>query len=160
MAPKRFRTPCASTANSVSTFSSSAGNIVEIDGGYRFRQRREGRNAARVGGVSTAGGMKNMAQQLLMTAVQQRVPPPTRRERTAVMDAFFAGLVFGIAFGMVVVGFLAVGSYQRGFSQALERRKEWRSARRGPEGGGARASVGLPQGEVFSPLPNTGRQGA
>jgi len=70
--------------------------------------------------------MKNVAQQLLMTAVRQRVPPPTRRERTAVMDAFFAGLVFGIAFGMVVVGFLAVGSYQRGFSQALERRKEWR----------------------------------
>jgi hypothetical protein len=27
---------------------------------------------------------------------------------------------------MLVVGFLAVGSYQRGFSQALERRKEWR----------------------------------
>ena len=42
------------------------------------------------------------------------------------MDAFFVGLVFGIAFGMLVVGFLAVGSYQRGFSQALERRKEWR----------------------------------
>lgn len=42
------------------------------------------------------------------------------------MDAFLVGLVVGIAFGMVVVGFLAVGSYQRGFSQALERRKEWR----------------------------------
>jgi len=63
---------------------------------------------------------------LLMDAVTAKAPPPTRRERTAVMDAFFAGLVFGIAFGMVVVGFLAVGSYQRGFSQALERRKEWR----------------------------------
>ena len=42
------------------------------------------------------------------------------------MDAFFVGLVFGVAFGMLVVGFLAVGSYQRGFGQALERRKEWR----------------------------------
>ena len=42
------------------------------------------------------------------------------------MDAFLAGLVFGTAFGMVVVGFLAVGSYQRGFSRALECRKEWR----------------------------------
>jgi hypothetical protein len=42
------------------------------------------------------------------------------------VDVFFAGVLVGIAFGMVVVGFLAVGSYQRGFSQALERRKEWR----------------------------------
>lgn len=49
-----------------------------------------------------------------------------RQERTAIMDSFFVGLLVGIAFGMVVVGFLAVGSYQRGFSQALERRKEWR----------------------------------
>jgi len=40
------------------------------------------------------------------------------------MDAFFVGLVFGVAFGMLVVGFLAVGSYQRGFGQALERGKE------------------------------------
>lgn len=54
------------------------------------------------------------------------VSAPKRRERTAVMDAFFVGLVFGVAFGMLVVGFLAVGSYQRGFSQALERRREWR----------------------------------
>jgi hypothetical protein len=66
-----------------------------------------------------------MAQQLLMTVVSKG-SAHQRRERTAVMDAFFAGLVVGIAFGMVVVGFLAVGSYQRGFSQALERRKEWR----------------------------------
>jgi hypothetical protein len=65
-----------------------------------------------------------MARQLLMDAVQQR--SASLRERTAVMDAFFMGVVIGIAFGMVVVGFLAVGSYQRGFSQALERRKEWR----------------------------------
>jgi hypothetical protein len=42
------------------------------------------------------------------------------------MDAFLVGLVIGVAFGMVVVGFLAVGSYHRGFSEALERRKEWR----------------------------------
>jgi hypothetical protein len=42
------------------------------------------------------------------------------------VEAFFIGLIVGIAFGMVVVGFLAVGSYQRGFNQALERRKEWR----------------------------------
>jgi len=42
------------------------------------------------------------------------------------MDAFLVGLVFGIAFGMLVVGFLAVGSYLRGFSLALDRRKEWR----------------------------------
>jgi hypothetical protein len=42
------------------------------------------------------------------------------------LDAFFVGLVIGIAFGMVIVGFLAVGSYQRGFNEALERRKAWR----------------------------------
>jgi len=76
--------------------------------------------------LSSAGGrLKNMAQELLCPA-SAKAPPPLRRERTAVVDAFLVGLVFGVAFGMLVVGFLAVGSYQRGFSQALERRKEWR----------------------------------
>lgn len=60
-----------------------------------------------------------------MTRAQRRLRPSGGKGRRLV-DAFFAGLVVGIAFGMVVVGFLAVGSYQRGFSQALERRKEWR----------------------------------
>ena len=46
-----------------------------------------------------------------MNLFSKLVPPLKRRERTAVMDAFFVGLVFGVAFGMLVVGFLAVGSY-------------------------------------------------
>jgi hypothetical protein len=67
-----------------------------------------------------------MAQQLLMTVAQQGSAPTAAGKDGGSMDAFLVGLVFGIAFGMLVVGFLAVGSYQRGFSQALERRKEWR----------------------------------
>lgn len=67
-----------------------------------------------------------MAQQLLSEDVSKGSAPSQWRERTAIMDAFFVGLVLGVSFGMLVVGFLAVGSYQRGFSQALERRKEWR----------------------------------
>ena len=33
----------------------------------------------------------------------------------------------GIALGMIIVGFLAIGAYERGFSEALERRKAWRT---------------------------------
>jgi hypothetical protein len=33
----------------------------------------------------------------------------------------------GIALGMIIVGFLAIGAYDRGYSEALERRKAWRS---------------------------------
>ncbi len=43
------------------------------------------------------------------------------------MEAFLVGLVIGVAFGVLVVGFLAVGSYDRGFSEALHRRKAWRT---------------------------------
>jgi hypothetical protein len=65
-----------------------------------------------------------MAQELLCSLLAK--VPPTAAGKAAVVDAFLVGLMFGVAFGMLVVGFLAVGSYQRGFSQALERRKEWR----------------------------------
>ena len=37
------------------------------------------------------------------------------------------GLMVGVAFGVTVVGFLAVGAYDRGFSEALHRRKAWRT---------------------------------
>ena len=33
----------------------------------------------------------------------------------------------GIAIGMLAVGFLAVGAYDRGFADALYRRKDWRA---------------------------------
>lgn len=37
------------------------------------------------------------------------------------------GLMVGVAFGLTVVGFLAVGAYDRGFSEALHRHKAWRT---------------------------------
>ena len=43
------------------------------------------------------------------------------------MVLFAIGLMAGVALGMVIVGFLAIGAYERGFSEALERRKAWRT---------------------------------
>ena len=43
------------------------------------------------------------------------------------MEAMFVGLVIGLAFGVLVTGFLAVGAYERGFNEALHRRKAWRA---------------------------------
>lgn len=43
------------------------------------------------------------------------------------MEAFVIGLLLGVALGLVVVGFLAVGAYDRGFNEALLRRKAWRA---------------------------------
>lgn len=43
------------------------------------------------------------------------------------MEAFVIGLMIGVAFGVTVVGFLAVGAYDRGFNEALHRRKAWRT---------------------------------
>jgi hypothetical protein len=44
------------------------------------------------------------------------------------MVLFFAiGLMAGLALGMIIVGFLAIGAYDRGYSEALERRKAWRT---------------------------------
>ena len=43
------------------------------------------------------------------------------------MEAFAVGIVIGLAFGVSSVGFLAIGAYDRGYSEALERRKAWRS---------------------------------
>ena len=43
------------------------------------------------------------------------------------MEAFVVGLVIGIAFGLIVVGFLAVGAYDRGYNEALHRKKAWRA---------------------------------
>lgn len=42
------------------------------------------------------------------------------------MDAFVVGVIVGVALGVVIVGFLAIGAYDRGFTSAMERRKAWR----------------------------------
>lgn len=42
------------------------------------------------------------------------------------MMIFALGMMLGTALGIVVVGFLAVRSYDHGYSEALERRKAWR----------------------------------
>ena len=42
------------------------------------------------------------------------------------MLIFALGMVIGTALGIIVVGFLAVGSYAHGYGEALERRKAWR----------------------------------
>jgi hypothetical protein len=33
---------------------------------------------------------------------------------------FLAGLVVGVTFGMIVIGFLAIGAYDRGYDAALK----------------------------------------
>jgi len=42
------------------------------------------------------------------------------------MLLFAIGLMAGVALGMIIVGFLAIGAYDRGHTDALERRKAWR----------------------------------
>ena len=42
------------------------------------------------------------------------------------MLVFVLGMVLGTALGIVVVGFLAVRSYDHGYTEALDRRKAWR----------------------------------
>jgi len=42
------------------------------------------------------------------------------------MLIFALGMILGTALGIVVVGFLAVRSYDHGYTEALERRKAWR----------------------------------
>ena len=43
------------------------------------------------------------------------------------MMLFAFGLVAGLALGLIVVGFLAIAAYDRGFRDATYRRKEWRA---------------------------------
>ena len=43
------------------------------------------------------------------------------------MEAFVVGLLIGVALGVSVIGFLAVGAYERGFSEAIHRKKAWRT---------------------------------
>jgi len=42
------------------------------------------------------------------------------------VEAFLVGLIVGAALALVVLGFLAIGSYDRGYENAEMRRREWR----------------------------------
>jgi hypothetical protein len=55
----------------------------------------------------------------------RRVAVGERKRNTVVL--FAIGLMAGIALGMIIVGFLAIGAYDRGYTEALERRKAWRT---------------------------------
>ncbi|HEV8669638.1 MAG TPA: hypothetical protein VGS01_02770 [Candidatus Limnocylindria bacterium] len=41
--------------------------------------------------------------------------------------SFLVGLIVGVALALVVLGFLAIGSYGRGYEDAEMRRREWRA---------------------------------
>ncbi|HEX9268352.1 MAG TPA: hypothetical protein VF998_00790 [Candidatus Limnocylindria bacterium] len=43
------------------------------------------------------------------------------------MLLFAFGLIVGVALGMVVIGFMAIRAYDRGYDDALERRQAWRT---------------------------------
>lgn len=43
------------------------------------------------------------------------------------MLIFALGLMAGVTLGVLVVGFLAVGAYNKGFTEAMEGRKAWRT---------------------------------
>src|SRR5437867_1479302 len=58
------------------------------------------------------------------------------------MLLFAIGLMAGVALGMIIVGFLAIGAYDRGYTDALERRKAWRGQLvAGPDGRVDRGTV-------------------
>lgn len=40
---------------------------------------------------------------------------------------FAAGLVIGLALGLIVIGFLAIAAYERGYDEAIGKRKQWRA---------------------------------
>lgn len=40
---------------------------------------------------------------------------------------FATGLVIGLALGLIVIGFLAIAAYERGFDEAVGKRKHWRA---------------------------------
>ena len=40
---------------------------------------------------------------------------------------FVAGLVIGLALGMIIIGFLAVAAYQKGYDEAVGKRRTWRA---------------------------------
>ena len=40
---------------------------------------------------------------------------------------FAAGLIIGLALGLIVIGFLAIAAYQKGYEEAIGKRKVWRA---------------------------------
>ncbi len=50
-----------------------------------------------------------------------------KKESDVDIALFAAGLMAGIALGVLIVGFLALGAYNRGYDDALFRRKDWRA---------------------------------
>jgi hypothetical protein len=40
---------------------------------------------------------------------------------------FVLGAIAGVALGMIVIGFLAVDAYDRGYEDAMRRRKVWQA---------------------------------
>ena len=59
------------------------------------------------------------------------------------MEAFVVGIMIGVAFGVIVIGFLAVGAYDRGFNEALHRRKAWRTELVARQAAAQRVMTGL-----------------
>lgn len=43
------------------------------------------------------------------------------------MFVFVLGLMVGLALGLIVIGFLAIAAYQRGYEDAFGRRRQWRA---------------------------------
>ena len=40
---------------------------------------------------------------------------------------FGTGIMVGLALGLIIIGFLAIAAYQRGYEDAIGKRKEWRA---------------------------------
>jgi hypothetical protein len=60
------------------------------------------------------------------------------------MVIFALGLMAGVALGVLVVGFLAVGAYTKGFGDAMERRQAWRGELLARQDAGIRAMRAQP----------------
>jgi len=59
------------------------------------------------------------------------------------MEALVIGIMIGVAFGVTVVGFLAVGAYDRGFNEAIHRKKAWRTELVARQAAAQRSMTGL-----------------
>jgi hypothetical protein len=40
---------------------------------------------------------------------------------------FAAGFIVGLALGLIVIGFLAIAAYQKGYEEAVGKRRIWRA---------------------------------